>query len=153
MNDLERAEQLEKAPLTKVGKLMVFVQVFATISLVIGFFTTIAPLIQMIIIVIGFIVILIVTLISIGLIWISEGFRAFVVKLIDGVDLIPSIMKIGIYSYSIAIFLGLVSFLYFVINPKIRIRKGHYLYSIIIIVAAIALLLIHVFVALPKYQI
>lgn len=41
MNDLERAEQLEKAPLTKVGKLMVFVQVFATI----------APLIQMIIII------------------------------------------------------------------------------------------------------
>lgn len=50
MNDLERTEQLEKAPLTKVGKLMVFVQVFATISLAIGFFTTIAPLIQMIII-------------------------------------------------------------------------------------------------------
>jgi hypothetical protein len=45
MNDIERAEQLEKAPLTKVGKLMVFVQVFATISLVIGFFKTISPLI------------------------------------------------------------------------------------------------------------
>lgn len=151
MNDLERAELLEKAPLSKVGKLMVFIQVFATISVVLGFLTTIAPLIQMVIIVIAFIVILVVTLVSIGLIWISDGFRAFVSKLIDGVDLIPSIMSVGIYPYAIGIFLGLVSFLYFVLNPKMRTRKGHFIYSLVITVVAVILLIIHIFVAMPKY--
>lgn len=135
MNDLERAE---KEVISKPAKFMVFIQVVMTVCLVVAILVTLSPYISVVVFAVKFIVMAIITIATGFLILLSENFRKLWGKVIDHKDVTANFVNLGYIFYGIALGLAIITLLYFIFNKKLTNKKGHYIFSAIVIVLVIA---------------
>jgi hypothetical protein len=133
-------------PLTAGGKFMTFLQVLATLLLLVGVYSTLYYPLADYRIFFRAAVLLITALVSLGMLFYSEYYRGLWKDLNNPEVFDPFIITAGYYIYGFALFLAFITFLYFKTSKKNNGRTGKIVYSIILIILLIGLLIAHWFV-------
>lgn len=134
---------IEEKRLTAAGKFMTFLQVIATLLLLVGLFTTLYYPLHDIRVFIKGAILLMSALISLGFLFYSEGYRSLWKDFETHETFDPIILTSGYYFYGIALILALLTLLYFKTSKKNQGKKGHIIYSIFMIVLIIILIVAH----------
>ncbi|MGI6782003.1 MAG: hypothetical protein ACOX56_04185 [Acholeplasmataceae bacterium] len=138
-------EYLDKEPVqeTKFEKFTVFLQVLMGICFLLGVLVSISPYLKSIMFGLALILLLLITIITLGALLFVDEFRDIWKFVINHGELSEGFFNIGYYLYGVSIGIGIIVVLYFLISKKVDKKKQKIIYPLVVIGLAIFGLVLH----------